>query len=129
MDISLTGLFYAKKSIDDYLDKEADKELKIREAAERELINRQNRLQVFDPDTNSIVDISDSSQISNLKFRNYKYHSHGVLDNIVLKKTNIPDVPIWFDKEPQKIKISPEEELELKILLKGVTDSNDDKND
>lgn len=123
MDISLFGLGIAKDNIDDYLDKKADEKNAIRQLAEKELIMRQNRTQVYDPDSNSIVNVADSSFVENLRFRNYKNYNYGIITGFTLKRSNLPDLPSWFEKIIEPVPASAEEQEQMKKDLEVI--SND----
>lgn len=118
MDFSIDGFGFAKDSVDDYLDKKADRDLAIRNQAEKELIMRQNRTQVFDPVTNSIVNVPDSNLVQNLKYRNLKNYNYGNIDSFSLKRSNIPDLPYWFGKDIKSNPTSSQEKKELDDILK-----------
>lgn len=49
------------------------------DSARKELIMRQNRLQVFDPNLNSIKNLTDKNFVSNLNIRNFKGYNYGSL--------------------------------------------------
>lgn len=121
--LSALPFSFLHDNIDDYLDKKADEKNAIRQLAEKELIMRQNRTQVYDPDSNSIVNVADSSFVENLRFRNYKNYNYGIVTGFILKRSNTPDLPSWFGKIIEPVPASVEEQEQMKKDLEVI--SND----
>lgn len=125
LDLSIPFFNLSKDSIDDYLDKKADREHAINKLAEKELIMRQNKLQYFDVSTGRIENLTDIELIRNLNARNLRNYGIGTNVRYSLRSNNQKEnLPYWFDIELSKDVASNDEQLEMKELLKGI-ENND----